>query len=153
MKLHVMLCVFAAALTGCQRSVIEPPSESDPALALPLTTQVIIVEGFGDKTSIVAGQNGVRVGWYYDFSRYDSLRINFSAQRVGAESPCDHILIKIGPGFSLRDSLSALKKDFSLHVPCADLAKRHFAALTFYVPDPDVDLVLSDLRIVGWFKN
>jgi hypothetical protein len=132
-------------LGGCERL---PDVPMAPA---PTTTgQVLIIDGFGSADTASVGNEGFRVGWYFNFKDYDSLRINFSAKRLALGSAVDHILIKVGPASYFSDSLSAPQKDFSLLINPATIAKSQFAALVFIVPDAEATLVLSQLRVIGW---
>jgi hypothetical protein len=148
MKRHVVLCVAFLAATGCERPMnITVPDASVVALE---TVQEVVIEGFGEQSSVVAGASGVRVGWYHDFSAYDSLRINFAAERLSSRATCNHIIVRIGPACYLQDSLNSLRKEFSLFVRQTDIAKSGKAALTFYISEPETDFLLSHLRVIGW---
>jgi hypothetical protein len=142
---NLVLCSTFLFLVGCNLS---PFSSSTVA---PVSAQQDeIIRGFDGTDSVIVGSEGFRVGWYHDFSGYDSLRINFSAKRLTPGPTFDHILIKIGPAYYVSDSLFASQQDFSLLVRRSDIAKSHFAALTFYVTDAGVRLLLSQLRVIGW---
>jgi len=142
---NLVICSTILFLAGCDLSTISPGAIG------PVTTEpFVIIRGFGETDTVTVGTEGFRVGWYYDFSGYDSLRINFSAKRLAPGPAFDHILVKIGPACGLSDSLFAPQKDFSLFVKPSDIAKPHFAALTFFVPDAGVRVVLSQLRVIGW---
>jgi hypothetical protein len=141
----LVLCSMILFLAGCNLSpfshaVVAPSAEQ----------QNVIIREFGQTDTVTVGSEGFRVGGYYDFSGYDSLRINFSAKRLDPGPGFDHILVRIGPACYLRDSLFAPQQDFSLLVERSDIAKPQFAALTFYVPDVGVRLLLSNLRVLGW---
>jgi hypothetical protein len=142
---NLVICSTILFLAGCDLSTI------NPGVISPATTEPVeIIHGFAQIDTVTVGSEGFRVGWYYDFTGYDSLRINFSAKRLALSPAFDHIFIKIGPAFGLSDSLFAPQKDFSLLVKQSDIAKPQFAALTFYVPDAGVRLLLSQLRVIGW---
>ena len=143
------LLVFSTVffLGGCER-LPDPPLA--PASASSPAGQILIIHGFGGTDTVSVGNEGYRVGWYFDFKDFDSLRINFSANRLAFGSTVDHILIKVGPGCYFSDSLSAPQKDFSILVKPAAIAKSQFAALVFIVPDAETSLVLSRLRVIGW---
>jgi hypothetical protein len=142
---NLVICSTILFLAGCNLSPFSPT-----AVAPATTQQDEIIRGFGATDSVIVGSDGYRVGWYYDFSGYDSLRINFSAKRLELGPGFDHILIRIGPACYLSDSLIALQQDFSLLVRRSDIAKPQFCALTFYVTDVGVRLLLWQLRVIGW---
>jgi hypothetical protein len=145
MARNLSVCSTILFLVGCNLS---PFSSSTVA---PIAAQQDeIIRGFGETDSVVVGSEGFRVGRYHDFSGYDSLRINFSAKRLTPGPAFDHILIRIGPAWYVSDSLFTLQQDFSLLVRRSDIAKPHFAALTFYVPESGVRLLLWQLRVIGW---
>jgi hypothetical protein len=128
-------------VSGCQ-----PPLGVRPRL---------IRTSFGDQWACDAdtasvGNEGYRVGRYFDFKDYDRLRISFSAKRLAFGSAVDHILIKVGPACYISDSLSASQKDFSILVKPTAIVKSQFAALVFFVPDAEANLVLSKLCVIGW---
>ena len=106
--------------------------------------------GFGNADTVTVGGNGFRIPGYYHFDPFDSLSIHFTARRLAIRPTFDHLLINVGPPYYVSDSLSALQKDFSIPVRSSDLAKAHYAALTFIVQDPETSLMLSQLRVVGW---
>jgi hypothetical protein len=142
---NLVVCCMILFLAGCDLSTISP------GVIGPATTEPVeIIHGFAQIDTVTVGSEGFRVGWYYDFSSYDSLRINFSAKRLAPRPAFDHILVKIGPACYLSDSLFTLQKDFSLLVRRSDIAKPQFGALTFYVSDAGVRLLLWQLRVVGW---
>jgi hypothetical protein len=130
---------------GCERSSNLPPAPAPAAIG-----QVTIISGFGNADTASVGNGGYRVGWYFDFRDYDSLRIKFSARRLAFGSAVDHILVKVGPSSYFGDSLSASQKDFSILIEPTAIAKSQFAALVFIVPDAESVLLLSRLRVVGW---
>lgn len=144
----VVLCGVLLALWGCERPVVGPlPEVGSPASHM---TQVVFIQDFDNGASVLVGSSGVRVGWYHDFSPYDSVRINFSAKRTTARQACDYIRVRIGPAYYVLDSLSASQEALSLLVRPTELGKNHSVALTFYTTTPDASLILSDLRVVGW---
>jgi hypothetical protein len=143
----LLVCGTILFLGGCER-LPDPPfaPASTPAPA----AQTLIIHGFGNADTASVGNEGYRVGWYFDFKDYDSLRINFSARRLAFGSAVAHILVKVGPSSYFGDSLSASQKDFSILIKPAALVKSQFAALVFIVPDAEATLVLSRLRVIGW---
>jgi hypothetical protein len=145
MSKNLVLCLTIFFLAGCRLSPF-----SSTVVAPTTVQQDEIIRGFGATDSVMVGSEGYRVGWYYDFSGYDSLRIKFSARRLELGPGFDHLLIRIGPACYLSDSLIALQQDFSLLVRRSDIAKPQFAALTFYVTDDGVRLLLWQLRVIGW---
>jgi hypothetical protein len=145
MSKNIVLCLAISFLAGCRLSPF-----SSTVVAPSTVQQDEIIRGFGATDSVIVGSEGYRVGWYYDFSGYDSLRINFSAKRLEPGPGFDHILVRIGPACYLSDSLIILQQDFSLLVRRSDIAKPQFAALTFYVTDVRVRLLLWQLRVTGW---
>jgi hypothetical protein len=145
MSKNLVLCLTISFLAGCGLSPF-----SSTVVAPTSAQQDEIIRGFGSTDSVIVGSEGYRVGWYYDFSGYDSLRINFSAKRLELGPEFDHILIRIGPACYLSDSLIALQQDFSLAVRRSEIAKPQFAALTFYVTDVGARLLLWQLRVTGW---
>ena len=143
----LLVCSIIFFLAGCERlpdPPLAPVSSSAPA------GQVLIIHGFGNADTASVGNEGYRVGWYFDFKDYDSLRINFSAKRLTLGSAADHILIKVGPSCYFSDSLSAPQRDFSILIRPTAVAKSQFAALVFIVPDAEATLMLSQLRVIGW---
>jgi hypothetical protein len=141
----LLLCSVVLVSAGCQRQFTDPGEIRQKTIE-----KVIIADGFGDVDSVRVGQEGFRVGWYFDFTPYDSVRISFSGTRVNPAQSFIHMYVKVGPGCYLRDSISTSRKDFSFLFRGSDLAKPQFAALTFIVPDPGAHLVLSQLSVVGW---
>jgi hypothetical protein len=145
MKQAFLVCATLLFLCGCERSQDLPP------VSVPVASgQTLIIQGFGSADAVSVGNEGFRVGWYFDFSDYDSLRINFSAQRLTSVSAVDHILIKVGPSSYFSDSLSAPQKNLSVLITPNTVTKSQFAALVFIVPDAETTLLLSQLRVIGW---
>jgi hypothetical protein len=142
---NLVVCSTILFLAGCDLSPFSPAAVSPVA-----AQQDAIIRGFGEVDTVIVGTEGFRVGWYYDFSGYDSLRISFSAKRLVLGPAFDHILVKIGPAFGVRDSLFTPQKDFTLLVKRSDIAKPQFAALTFSVADAGVRVLLSQLRVTAW---
>jgi hypothetical protein len=143
----IVLCGTILFLGGCERL---PDSPTAPVSVPAPAGQVLIIQGFGTADSARVGNEGYRVGWYFDFKDYDSLRINFSAKRLDLGSAVDHILIRVGPARCYDDSLSDPQKDFSILVRPSTIAKPQFAALVFFAPDAESTLLLSQLRVIGW---
>lgn len=141
----LLFCTTIFFLCGCERLSVLPPAPTPSA-----TTQVTIIAGFGNADTANVGNAGYRVGWYFDFSDYDSARINFSARRLDLGRATDHVLVKVGPSTYFSDSLSAPQRDFSILIKPNAIAKSQFAALVFIVPDAEAFLILSHLRVIGW---
>ena len=143
-----LLCATFLYLAGCARSSDFPLSSG-----LAMKNQTTIVDGFGIADTAIIGSPGYRVGGYYNFEPFDSITISFSAKRFVSSSEIDHLLIKVGPGYYISDSLSSPQKSFSLSVKPVDLAKPQYAALTFIVQEAQTSIVLSQLRVVGWSQQ
>ena len=139
------LCAAIILLAGCRTSINSPEDARAPRIV-----QVVIVDGMTAVDPIVEGERGYRVGWYYDFSPFDSIRIDFVATRLTPTASHDHIVIKVGPAFYLRDSISIPEQGFSMLVMRRDLAKPAFSALVFFVSDAGAAIMISKLRVVGW---
>lgn len=139
------LSIASLLAAGCR-----PDVNSPDAMGPSRVVQTVIIDGFGVIDPIVQGDRGLRVGLYYDFTPYDSLRINFVATRLTPGASHDHIVIKLGPVFYLRDSIASPQQSFTFLVRRQDLSKPAFSALTFFVPDSGVAMMLSSLRVVGW---
>ncbi len=139
------LLVAVGFFAGC-RSAINSPDGIRPARVV----QVVIVDEASSMDPVTEGGTGFRVGWYYDLSPYDSLRIEFTASRVSSRTTHDHITVKLGPTLYFNDSLSVPEKSFSLFVRRSDLSKPAFSALVFFVTEPGSMILLSKLRMVGW---
>ena len=139
------LCAAIILLAGCRTSINSPVDARAPRIV-----QVVIVDGVTAVDPIVEAERGYRVGWYYDFSPFDSIRIDFVATRLTPTSSHDHIVIKVGPAFYLRDSISIPEQGFSMLVMRRDLSKPAFSALVFFVSDPGAAIMISKLRVVGW---
>jgi hypothetical protein len=145
----VVFSVWLVAFYGCERPIIAPVTDAQSSGGE--TAQKVVIEGFDEHDgSVVVGPGMVRVGWYYDFSPYDSLQINFSVKRLTSQPSADHIVVKIGPACCLQDSVSASQKEISLLVRRTDIAKYQNAALTFYLIESEASLSLSHLRVLGW---
>ena len=149
MKKTFVVCVAALLYYGCERSIVSGPEEVRSATLI----QVVVIDGFGDDTCMLTSSVMVRVGSYYNFRPFDSLRISFSATRMTTHLPFDEILVRIGPACYLRDSVRAMQKNVSLSVKVCDIAKPTFAALTFVTRDSLTILKISNLRVVGWLFN
>lgn len=146
------LVMFLAALvcSGCDRSTVSGP---DGVRSSTQVVQVVVIDGFGDNASTLTTSTYVRVGTYFDFSPFDSLRISFKATRLTAQLPFDEILIRIGPTCYIRDSVYATEKNVEFTVRADAISKRQFCALSFLTTDSRVLLKLSDLRVVGWMSK
>ena len=142
--MHKTLLMFAAAVLclGCGRATVSSPDEN--------LTSGTLIDGFGNEPRVLTSSKIIRVGTYYDFSEYDSVRISFRATRLATDRPFDEILVKIGPSTYLRDSVFAILEHVSLTVSVSAISKPTFCALTFWTLDPLTVLELSDLRVVGW---
>jgi hypothetical protein len=138
-------CLLLFCLS-CERSPFAPEPPPPSRIG-----QKVIVNGFDEGIDAYVDDQGCRVGKYFDFTPYDSLSITFSAQRYAAGQDIVPFSIKIGPGYYLRGSLADQKQEFAYSVPVSVLSKPRFAALTFLVPLSVPPLVLSNLRVVGWF--
>ena len=141
----LVVCGMILSLAGCERSIISPTSTIPVRIE-----QYVLIGRFNESDTVLVGPNGFRVGWYHDFSPYDSLIISFSANRLAAGDMCSHVLIRIGPATYIGDSLMVSQKDFSIRIRTSDLEKPHSSALTFFAPDPEAALLLSHLRVIGW---
>ncbi|MEW6509454.1 MAG: hypothetical protein AB1428_00700 [Bacteroidota bacterium] len=149
MFVRLLAALVTFTVIGCGRPSTGPvlPFGDSPNGSQPL----VIIESLIDAPASAIGPYGyIRIGWYHDFSQYDSLRITVSVKRVSPSSAYDRFLIKVGPAFSLRDSISAGEQTFSFLLKTSDLAKPNFAALALMVLDPDVMLQFSHLRVSGW---
>lgn len=131
---------------GCEGSPFVP--ESLPA---PRAAQKVIVNGLDAGSDAYVDDQGLRVGWYFNFAPYDSLNITFTAERYTAGQETVPFSIKIGPAYRVRGFMTGQKQDFSFFVTVRDLAKPQSAALVFFVPDSVSPLVLSNLRVIGWY--
>ncbi len=145
MEKIVVMFIAALLCLGCGKSTVSSPDES----VAPGT----VIDGFGGEPVILTSSKVIRVGTYYDFSMYDSLRINFRAVRLSTDRSFDEILVKIGPTTYLPDTLYALQENVSLVVKVSTLAKPAFSALTFWTLNPQTVLELSDLHVVGWMRE
>jgi hypothetical protein len=131
---------------GCENSPWAP--ELPPA---PRIGQKVIVNGLDGAIDVYVDDQGLRVGKYFDFTPYDSLSISFSVQRTDAGQEAVPFSIKIGPAYFISGSLADLKQDYTFSVPVAVLVKPQIAALTFFVPYAGSPLLLSNLRVIGWY--
>jgi len=145
----IVTCITALLCYGCERSIVSGPDELRSATQV----EVVVINGFGEDTCMLTSSVLIRVGSYYNFRPFDSLRVSFSATRMTTHLPFDEILVRIGPACYLRDSVRALQKNVSLSVQVCDIAKPTFCALTFLTRDSLTILRLSDLRVVGWMFN
>jgi hypothetical protein len=140
-----LLMVMAALLCwGCGRATGSGPDE--------VVSSGTVVTGFGNEPRVLTSSQVVRVGSYYDFSMYDSLRISFSAARLSTDLPFDVVLVKIGPATYLRDTVYSAEKNVSLSVKVSQISKPGFCALTFWTFDPLTVLKLYNLHVEAWVK-
>ena len=139
------ICTSIALLVGCRSSINDPQNTR-----VPHVVQVTIVDATTTVDPVVVGERGFRVGWYYDLTPFDSIRITFTATRLTPTAPHDHIVVKLGPTLYLNDSISVAEQDFSMLVMRGDLSKPAFSALVFFVSDSGSSIKLSNLRMVGW---
>jgi hypothetical protein len=147
MKTSVVVSLTILFLLGCDRS-ISPESES--LTAHQEAVPVVILEEFEKETGVVSNTEGLRVGPYFDLRAYDSLHITFTLKRVAQRANPDRILVRIGPTFSISETVSDLQKEVRLTVQVPKISKRSFAAFSFLVLDTGVTLQLSQLRVIGW---
>ena len=145
MKSPKFLLLVIVVVSGCE--ILEPPS---PVLPANVVREEVILARFNPADSAVVGPEGLRVGGYYNLKMYDSISVNFSADRTVTSRPWDHILVKVGPAWYYRDSLAA-HSDFRVLVIPSRIAKPEFAALVFFAPDSDETIVLTHLLVVGWW--
>ncbi len=116
----------------------------------PPAERVLLLSGFNDADTVVVGPRGYRLGFYHDFSDYDTLLFTLRAEQLNPGSQPAHLSILIGPVDYFRDTLLSLQKDVSIKVPCEELAKPHLSAVMFFAADPEGLLRLSNLSVVGW---
>lgn len=148
MSKNLVVCFTFVFLAGCDLSPFSSEATG------PLEGQEeLIIEGFGGADTATVGRKGIRVGGYYDFSGYDSVRISFTAKRLFLSPAFDHIEVTIGVHCRLSDSLLTAQKDVSLLAKTPDIVKPYCVALTLAVPDTGVRLLLSQLRVVGWLTQ
>jgi hypothetical protein len=150
MEKKAVLIISALLCSGCVRQDVSGPDEVRSRTEV---VQVVLIDGFGDNSSMLTSSTYVRVGTYYDFRPYDSLRISFTVTRLNAELPFDEILVRIGPTACLRDSVYATQERLSLGVTMSTISKTSFCALSFLAQDSRALLRLSDLRVVGWMTK
>jgi hypothetical protein len=148
MSRSLVVCCAFLFLAGCDLSPFSSEATS-PFVA----QQEVIIQGFGEADTATVGRQGIRVGEYYDFSGYDSIRISFTAKRLFLTPAFDHIQVTIGVHCRLSDSLLTAQKDISFLSKTPDIVKPYCVALTFTVPDTGVRLLLSRLRVVGWLTQ
>ena len=142
------LVIITAALFcfGCGRADLSGPDEVRTYVQVPGT----VIDSFGEEPCRLTGANVVRVGWYYDFTPYDSLWISFDVTRLSTERAYDDVIVRIGPATSLRDTIFVAQGTVSLGVKVSQISKPGSCALTFRTSDPQSVLSLSKLRVVGW---
>jgi hypothetical protein len=150
MKKILSFGLAALLLSACERPGLTGPDEVRAATQV---VQVVLIDGFGDISVMLTNSAHVRVGSYFDFRPYDSLRISFKAARLATDSPFDEILVRIGPTFCLRDSVYDEENNVSLRVNVRSISKSQFSALSFLAPDSRSLLRLSDLHVVGWMTR
>lgn len=148
MNKTLVMFIVALLCCGCGRGTGTGPDEIRSYQQVPGT----LIDRFGEEPCTLTSQKVVRVGTYYDFSSYDSLRVSFNVTRMSTDRPFDEVLVKIGPSMYLPDTVYARKENVSVSVKVSDLAKPSFCALTFWTLDPQTVLQLSDLRVVGWMS-
>jgi hypothetical protein len=144
----LLVCSILLCLGGCERSS-KLPLDSDP----PPTSLVTIIRGFDNGDTAIVGTDGMRLNAYYNFKLYDSLTVSFTAKRLILSSKFDHLIVKLGPGYCLYDSLSAAQKNFTFAVKTSEVAKPQSAALSFFVQDPETSVLLSKLIVTGWLAH
>jgi hypothetical protein len=135
---------------GCERPGLTDPNE---VRASTKVVQVVVIDGFGDISRMLSSTSLVRVGTYFDFSPYDSLRISYTVERLTNELAFDEILIRIGPTFCLRDTVYAAGIDVSHMVNMRLVSKNQFCAVSFIATDSRTILRLSGLHVVGWMTR
>ena len=130
---------------GCERSDLV----SDTGIEV-RAGNTMILQGFNSIDTAIVGPEGYRVGGYYDLSPFDSVRIDFSAARLNSGDATTQIVVRVGPANYFRDSLIGQRKEVSIFITRAALAKPQSSALTFFAPDGDGPLILAHLRVHGW---
>jgi hypothetical protein len=145
-KILFPACVFLVCI-GCERSTFAPVPPPAPRLG-----QTLIVNGFDNSITAYVNNNGYRLAKYFDFRFYDSLGITFTGERDDPGDETVPISIKIGPAYYVRGSLTDQKQEFAFVVDVHKLGKPQFAGLSFFIPDSAPPLVLSNLRVVGWYS-
>ncbi len=109
-----------------------------------------MLSSFNAADSVIVGPMGYRVGRYHDFSPYDSVCIIFSAEQLNPGATSAHLSVRVGPVNYYRDTLLTRQKEVWIKVVCADLVKPQGSALMFFATDPDSEILLSHLRVIGW---
>ena len=135
-------------VSGCD--LLGPPSVIEPRN---YHQQEIVVDQFNFEDSAVIGPSGWMVSGYYNFKKYDSRRVNFSATRLGLLRASGHFVVNVGPGWYHWDTLVAPKRDFSGLVIPAKIATPEFAAITFFAPDSGETLLLKYTLVVAWWES
>jgi len=143
--LWIVLSVALAA--GCDRS-------DSPAGAGEMHQEnvaVTIIKGFGNQsTVIVDSTRGYGDGKYYDFSGFDSIRVNFVATRVSTLSGYDRIRVRVGVGYTFLDNLGVPFRMYSIPIRVTEIVKPASATLRFYVATRGAEIEFSDLSVFGW---
>jgi len=127
-----------------------------PVQPMPVTHvghEVIVSEFFSDPPDRRVNWDGLRIGGYFDFSRYDSLVVTFEAGRVPGGQAQVPLSLKIGPTYYVRAIVSGQDQAFEYHVLVRQLAKPQSAALTFIVQDTVSSVLLSNVLVVGWYTE
>jgi hypothetical protein len=140
-----LICCVILVLTGCER----PTSPLVSAGSAPAIEELVLA-GFGVTDTVIVGTAGFRVGGYHDFSTYDSLRISFNARGAAGDIGTGEVLVRVGPANVFSVPLGLSQQEVSILISTALLPKPHSSALTFYARDPEMSLVLTGLRVVGW---
>lgn len=139
-----MISAVILISAGCGRSATAPDTGAPPP------ERILLLTGFNGADTVVVGPQGFRLGFYHDFSAYDSLLFTFFAEQLNPGAQSAHLSIRIGPVDYFRDTLLSLQKEVSIKVSCDELAKPHLSAIMFFAADPDGLLRLSRLRVLGW---
>lgn len=109
-----------------------------------------MLSSFNPADSVVVGPGGYRVGRYHDFTPFDSVCVNFTAEQLNPDATPAPLSVRVGPVNYYRDTLLTHQKEFWIKVVCADLVKPQGSALMFFATDPERELLLSHLRVIGW---
>jgi hypothetical protein len=144
--------VFIAALvwSGCERNLFTGVEDVEKAGQL---QQVVVIDGFGDAGSTLTSEQLIRVGKYYDLSKFDSLWIRYTATRMNTDAPFDEVSIKIGPVHYLQDTLFAATNHVARSVRVSEISKAQWCAFSFITADARTVIRLTDLRVIGWMMQ
>jgi hypothetical protein len=134
-------------LIGCERSPVAPEPPQGFRVG-----QRVIISGFSGEINAYLDNQGYRVGRYFDFSPYDSLTIAVTAQRYVSGTDPVPFSVRVGPDYYIKGMLAGQKQDFVFFVHVWDLAKPRSSAFVFLMPDSVQPLVLTDLRVIGWYS-